>query len=167
MRVVKVMSNEIRIRKADSGDITVLVGFNQAMARETEAKDLNLSILTSGVQDLLKNDRHGFYLVAVDAREVDGEAIGSLMVTYEWSDWRNGVFWWIQSVYIKPEFRRQGVYRRLYEFVKELASADENVCGFRLYVERENRIAQRTYEQLGMRESHYVMYEELLGERSR
>lgn len=166
MRVDKAMSNEISIRQADSGDIAALVSFNQAMASETESKELDANVLTGGVLNLLRNKHHGFYLVAFDTGAGDGDAVGSLMVTYEWSDWRNGLFWWIQSVYIKPEFRRQGVYRRLYEFVKELASADKSVCGFRLYVEKENRIAQRTYEKLGMSESHYVMYEELLGKRS-
>lgn len=159
------MSNEINIRQADSVDVAALVGFNQAMASETEAKELDLNVLTAGVENLLKNKQHGFYLVAFDTRDTSAarwEAIGSLMVTYEWSDWRNGLFWWIQSVYIKPEFRKRGVYRRLYEFVKEMASVEGSVCGFRLYVEKENRIAQRTYEQLGMTETHYMMYEEVL-----
>jgi ribosomal protein S18 acetylase RimI-like enzyme len=84
------------------------------------------------------------------------------MITYEWSDWRDGLFWWVQSVYVKPEHRRRGVYTVLYEFVKALAAADPSVRGFRLYVERENAAAQRTYERLGMSESHYKMYEELL-----
>ena len=156
------MSNEISIRQADTSDIASLVSFNQAMASETEAKVLDVNVLTAGVQNLLKNPQHGFYLVAIDSSATSAHAIGSLMVTYEWSDWRNGLFWWIQSVYIKPEFRRRGVYRRLYEFVKDMASDEERVCGFRLYVEKENHTAQRTYEQLGMKESHYVMYEELM-----
>lgn len=78
------------------------------------------------------------------------------------SDWRDGLFWWIQSVYITQNFRRQGIYRRLYEFVKELARAEPDVCGFRLYVEKENRTAQLTYEQLGMSQTHYLMFEELV-----
>ena len=84
------------------------------------------------------------------------------MVTYEWSDWRNGLFWWIQSVYITQNFRRRGIYRRLYEFVKEMAQAESDVRGFRLYVEKENRTAQLTYERLGMAETHYLMFEELI-----
>jgi ribosomal protein S18 acetylase RimI-like enzyme len=155
------MNDEVRIRLGEEIDIGALVGFNQAMARETEAKELDESVLTAGVENLLKNKRFGFYVVAEAIGESSRQAVGSLMVTYEWSDWRNGLFWWIQSVYIKPEFRRRGIYRRLYDFVKEQATA-QDVCGFRLYVEKENRIAQRTYEQLGMSESHYVMYEELL-----
>jgi ribosomal protein S18 acetylase RimI-like enzyme len=156
------MDFEIRIRPGTATDIDSLVSFNQAMARETEAKELDIKVLTAGVETLLKNEQYGFYVVAEAVEESSIQAVGSLMVTFEWSDWRNGLFWWIQSVYIKPEFRRRGIYRRLYEFVKELATA-EDVCGFRLYVEKENRIAQRTYEKLGMSESHYVMYEELLG----
>lgn len=155
------MNDEVRIRLGEEIDIVALVSFNQAMARETEAKELDVSVLTAGVENLLENKRHGFYVVAEAIEESSRQPVGSLMVTYEWSDWRNGLFWWIQSVYIKPEFRRRGIYRRLYEFVKELATA-QDVCGFRLYVEKENRIAQRTYEQLGMSESHYAMYEELL-----
>jgi ribosomal protein S18 acetylase RimI-like enzyme len=154
------MNQEINIRFADAGDVGALVSFNQAMARETEAKQLDREVLAAGVEGLLKNEQYGFYVVAEQASAESPEAVGSLMVTYEWSDWRNGLFWWIQSVYIKPEFRRRGIYRQLYEFVKEMA-AEQGVCGFRLYVEKENRIAQQTYEQLGMTETHYLMFEEL------
>lgn len=154
------MTDDVRIRLGKAIDIDTLVSFNQAMARETEAKELDLRVLTAGVENLLENKQYGFYVVAEAVGESSPQAVGSLMVTYEWSDWRNGLFWWIQSVYIKPEFRRQGIYRRLYEFVKELATA-QDVCGFRLYVEKENQVAQQTYEQLGMSQSHYVMYEEL------
>jgi ribosomal protein S18 acetylase RimI-like enzyme len=121
---------------------------------------LAVETLTAGVRNLLRNDQYGFYVVA-EAADSAGrkEVVGSLMVTYEWSDWRDAVFWWIQSVYVAPESRRRGIYRRLYEFVKDLA-AQQNVCGFRLYVERENVAAQRTYERLGMTEAHYKMYEE-------
>lgn len=155
------MSDEFNIRLGEVRDIETLVDFNQSMARETEAKELDADVLRAGVDNLLKSDEQGFYVVAETSLTSSSEVVGSLMVTYEWSDWRNGNFWWIQSVYIKPEFRRRGIYRRLYEFVKELAE-DRNVCGFRLYVEKENRIAQQTYERLGMSESHYVMYEELM-----
>jgi ribosomal protein S18 acetylase RimI-like enzyme len=153
------MSDDVSIRPGDPRDIETLVEFNQSMARETEAKELDINILRAGVENLLKNNHQGFYVVAETGLTSGSEVVGSLMVTFEWSDWRNGNFWWIQSVYIKPEFRRRGIYRRLYEFVKGLAE-NQNVCGFRLYVEKENRIAQQTYEQLGMSESHYVMYEE-------
>ena len=152
------MNHEINIRLAAERDAGALVRFNQAMARETEALELELEILAAGVRNLLRHKEHGFYVIA---EEREAGAVGSLMVTYEWSDWRNGFFWWIQSVYVAPEFRRRGIYRRLYEFVKELAAKEESVRGFRLYVEKENRVAQRTYEQLGMTETHYLMFEEL------
>lgn len=155
------MSDEISIRFGDARDTNALVSFNRAMALETEAKELDLDLVTAGVENLIKTRQHGFYVVA-EVNTSPSVAIGSLMVTFEWSDWRNGLFWWIQSVYIKPEYRRRGIYRRLYQFVKTMASAEERVCGFRLYVEKENRAAQLTYEQLGMKESHYVMYEELI-----
>jgi ribosomal protein S18 acetylase RimI-like enzyme len=158
---------EINIRRADERDVDALVEFNRAMARETEAKELDAGILRAGVRGLLKEPRYGFYLVAErrasdDDKEATAEVVGSLMVTYEWSDWRDGLFWWVQSVYVSPSLRRRGVYRRLYRHVKELADGDASVRGFRLYVERENVVAQRTYEQLGMEETHYKLYEELL-----
>ncbi|HVF86888.1 MAG TPA: N-acetyltransferase [Pyrinomonadaceae bacterium] len=154
------MEHQINLRLAAGRDVDVLVSFNQAMARETEAKELAVETLTAGVRNLLRNDQYGFYVVA-EGTDAAGrkEVVGSLMITYEWSDWRDAVFWWIQSVYVVPEFRRRGVYRRLYDFVK-VRAAEGNICGFRLYVERENVAAQRTYERLGMTEAHYKMYEE-------
>ena len=133
-----------------------LAGFNAAMARETEERELSKDVVLSGVKGLMARPEHGFYMVA----EKEGVLVGSLMVTIEWSDWRNGFFWWIQSVYVRPEYRRQGVYRRLYEAVKTRSISRPDVCGFRLYVETENTIAQKTYEDLGMREISYKMYEE-------
>lgn len=160
---MKPMNREWSLRLAEARDAQTLVEFNRAMASETEAKDLAPDVLAAGVSNLLENPRHGFYVVAEyhGAPETQGEVVASLMVTYEWSDWRNGLFWWIQSVYVKPEFRRQGIYRRLYEFVKSRAANEPDVRGFRLYVEKENRIAQQTYERLGMTETHYKMFEEL------
>ena len=143
------------IRKANQADITTIADFNIKMALETENKILPEEIITKGVESLIKNKHLGYYLMA----EVDGKIAGSLMVTTEWSDWRNGLFWWIQSVYVIEEFRRQGIYSALYKHVKEL-SETENVCGFRLYVEKENIAAQKTYENLGMVQTHYYMYEE-------
>jgi ribosomal protein S18 acetylase RimI-like enzyme len=141
---------------AEKCDLASLVKFNQLMAWETEQKTLDESVLCKGVAALIADHNKGFYLVA----EQDNNVVGSLMVTTEWSDWRNGVFWWVQSVYISPDFRRQGVYAQLYAEVKTLAEQQQNVCGFRLYVEKENLIAQKTYESLGMEQSHYLMYEE-------
>ena len=127
------------------------------MARETESKELVVEVVSAGVSALLARPELGFYLVA----EQHGEVVGSLMVTTEWSDWRNRTFWWIQSVYVLPGARRQGIYRRLYEFVKLEAEKQQGVCGFRLYVERENIPAQKTYRSLGMTETRYKVYEEL------
>lgn len=146
----------MQIRMAGIDDIDTLVNFNQQMAMETENKVLNNIILKKGVSRLIEDQNKGFYLVA----EKDNEVLGSLMVTTEWSDWRNGVFWWIQSVYVAPAFRRQGIYAKLYTQVKLLAGEEEKVCGFRLYVEKENIIAQQAYKTLGMSESHYLMFEE-------
>ena len=143
------------IRKATLDDLNAIVEFNQAMAEETEGKKLDSNTITAGVKGLLGNAQRGFYLVA----EADGVITGSLMVTYEWSDWRNADFWWIQSVYIVPEYRRKGVYSALYKKVQFLAEAADDVCGYRLYVEKENLAAQSTYEALGMAETHYLMYE--------
>ena len=142
-------------RKAQVSDINALVNFNQLMAKETEDMELDSDILTLGVSNLINDVSKGFYLVA----EVESQVVGSLMVTTEWSDWRNSEFWWIQSVYIVPKFRRKGLYSALYNEVKSLGDKAQNVCGYRLYVERENRVAQRTYEALDMHESHYLMYE--------
>jgi GNAT superfamily N-acetyltransferase len=148
----------MNIRAANFEDADSLVEFNQAMALETEAKQLDTKILQSGVEAVLRDQSKGFYAVA----ENDGKIVGGLMVTFEWSDWRNGWFWWIQSVYILPEFREKRIYRRLYDFVKQNAEQKKDVCGFRLYVERENINAQKVYEKCGMEASHYLMYEEMI-----
>lgn len=145
-----------RIRTASPGDAAALISFNQAMALETEGKQLEAKKITSGVEAVFADEKKGFYVVA----ESEDKIVGGLMVTYEWSDWRNKWFWWIQSVYILPETRGQKLYSRMYEFVKQQAAEAGNVCGFRLYVETENVHAQKVYEALGMASSHYLMYEE-------
>ena len=145
----------MNFRKAILSDRDAIVAFNQAMAMETENKTLPDDKIIPGVTAVLEDDNKGFYLVA----EHDNRIVGSLMVTYEWSDWRNGTFYWIQSVYVIPEFRRQGVYSGLYKAVMDIANRRKDVCGYRLYVEKENVIAQKTYEKLGMHESYYLMYE--------
>ena len=150
------MSQEIVIRRAEPGDVAVLAEFNRAAARETEDKELIPEIVSSGVRTLIENPNLGFYVVA----ERRGEILGSLMITVEWSDWRNGAFWWIQSVYVRTDCRRQGVYRRLYQHVQSLAEQDQ-VCGFRLYADRENTTAQQTYKSVGMKETRYMMFEDL------
>ncbi len=148
------------IRKAQPAEASTLVDFNQQMAFETEGKHLDSETLAKGVNAVFADERKGFYVVAED----DGKVVGGLMVTFEWSDWRNAWFWWIQSVYIVPNSRGKGIYRLLYDFVKTHARAEGNVCGFRLYVERENHNAQKVYERLGMRQPGYLMYEANINE---
>jgi len=146
----------MKTRTAESFDIPSLVDFNQKMALETEGKRLDTATLTAGVRAVFSDANKGFYVVAEDA----GSIVGGLLVTFEWSDWRNKWFWWIQSVYIVPEARGRGIYRLLYDHVKAEAAKNANVCGFRLYVERENVHAQRVYEKVGMENTVYFMYEE-------
>jgi GNAT superfamily N-acetyltransferase len=142
------------IRAATLGDIPALLAWNTAMAWETEHKRLDPALLERGIAGVFEQSRRGFYLIA----EREGVAVGSLLVTYEWSDWRCGDFWWIQSVYVAPDARRGGVFRALYAEVERLARSARAV-GLRLYVETENRRAQATYADLGMQECHYLMYE--------
>ena len=150
-------NQQINIRIAKAEDAPAMVEFNQAMALETEGKQLETETLRKGVEAVFADEKKGFYVVAENS---EGKIIGGLMITFEWSDWRNGWFWWIQSVYILPEGRGKRIYSRLYDFVKEKAANQGNVCGFRLYVERENTHAQKVYESVGMNQPHYLMYEE-------
>ena len=143
------------IRLATEADTNPLVEFNQAMALETEGKHLDAETLRPGVSAVFGDPNKGFYVVAED----DGGIVAGLMVTFEWSDWRNGWFWWIQSVYTRPKSRGKGVYRRLYAFVKSKAKG-QKCLRFRLYVEKENERAQKVYEKLGMEQTYYLMYEE-------
>lgn len=142
------------IREATPGDLATLADFNQAMARETEARELDRATLEAGIASLLADSTKGFYLVA----EAGGEIVGQLMVTYEWSDWRNASFWWIQSVHVAQAHRRTGVYTALHREVERRARA-AGACGLRLYVERDNARAQATYRHLGMVRSRYDLFE--------
>ncbi len=153
----------LQVRLAVPEDVPELVAFNQAMALETEGKALEDGVINAGVLRVFEEPTHGFYVVAEGANSV----VGTLMVTKEWSDWRNGVFWWIQSVYVLPEYRKCGIYRSMYCFVQKQADTNPEVCGFRLYVEKNNLVAQKTYQTLGMEETHYRMYEEELKRPSR
>ena len=129
------------------------------MAWETERKRLDPTKSTPGVAAVLERPELGRYFVAEVADGGPPEVIGQLMITYEWSDWRNGLFWWIQSVYVREDARSRGVFRALYEHVEKLARADAGSCGLRLYVEHANDRAQRVYRKLGMQPSDYVFYE--------
>ncbi len=145
----------IRLARADDAD--AITDFNLRMAHETEGKRLRPEVLGAGVRRMLAEAGMGFYLVA----EAEGEAVASLMVTTEWSDWRNGRFWWIQSLYVVPAWRCRGVFRALYAEVKALAVRQGDVCGFRLYVEQDNARAFATYRSLGMDDTDYRIMEEL------
>lgn len=143
------------IRPGRIDDLNVIVGYNNAIAVETEHRQLDLPTLTKGVEALLKDPSKGRYFVA----EEKGELIGQTMFTFEWSDWRNGMFWWIQSVYVRPDKRGAGVFSALYRHIEQLAKQEGGVCGLRLYAEEENVRAQRTYEKLGMVKTGYRVFE--------
>ena len=151
------------LRKASNpGDAEILAEHNCAMAMETESKALNFGVVKRGVLGLLQRPEYGFYLVAEMETSEGRDVAATLMVTYEWSDWRNGLFWWIQSVYVKSDYRRQGVYRAMYEYLQtESKQSEIPVCGFRLYVETQNFAAQKTYADCGMGECDYLMFEQL------
>lgn len=147
----------VTIRPAKATDIDVICDFNNLIARETEHKELDLAILRPGVAAVLADASKGLYFVAEGER---GAIVGQLGITFEWSDWRNGNFWWIQSVYVAKAARRHGVFRALYEHVITAAKEDSDVIGVRLYVERENKIAQATYQKMGMVMTGYQVMEE-------
>jgi ribosomal protein S18 acetylase RimI-like enzyme len=151
---------ELILRRATRADAEVIARHNQALAWESEREKLSPDTAIRGVQAVLEDPHKGFYLVA----ETVGRIIGQLLITYEWSDWRNKTFWWIQSVYVRPEYRRQGIFRRLYREIGRLALAEGQVAGFRLYVAQTNRSAQATYRRLGMAAAKYVLFEENLSE---
>ncbi len=145
----------ISIRPAALADVRRITEFNALMAKETENLDLDFARLHAGVEAVLRDPTKGIYYVA----DIDGTAVGQLLITYEWSDWRNGNFWWIQSVYVQKDFRSKGVFKSLFEHVRSLANKEKNVCGLRLYVEKHNSQAQETYKRLEMKKTHYEMYE--------
>jgi ribosomal protein S18 acetylase RimI-like enzyme len=146
---------EMKVRAARPTDLDTIASFNVAMALEAEHKHLDPSTVRSGVAAALGDDAKGRYFIA----EQDGVILGQLMITYEWSDWRNGTFWWIQSVYVRPEARRRGVFRALFSQLEERARDEPGVCGIRLYVEDENARAQRTYASCGMSDAAYRVME--------
>ena len=145
----------LTIRLATPADLDFLADANAAMAVETESKQLDRAVLERGIRAVFDEPRRGVYHIA----ERDGVRAGCLLVTYEWSDWRCGDWWWIQSVYVTPEARRHGVFRALYAHLETAARATEGVVGLRLYVEWENTRAQQTYASLGMSQLHYHMYQ--------
>lgn len=152
------MIDSVTVRTATEDDAETLAQFNEAMAEETEDKILDSETVRNGVHTLFEHPSRGFYLVAVREETI----VGSLMITTEWSDWRNGLFWWIQSVYVRPDARRTGVYTALHRAVRSRAVDAEDVCGLRLYVDAQNADARETYEALGMTQTSYRLYEEML-----
>jgi GNAT superfamily N-acetyltransferase len=144
----------ISIRKARPEDAHVIIDFQQKMAWETEGMTLPTEIVTKGVNAVFSNPVLGQYWVA----EEENMVVASLLITYEWSDWRNANVWWFQSVYVLPSHRRKGIFRSMYEQIRSEAEND-SVAGLRLYVETNNTRAQKTYEALGMKREHYSMYE--------
>lgn len=149
-------TSEPRVRPAVPADRDVLVEFACAMARETEHRELDVATVRAGVEAVLADPARGRVFLV----EHDGRPVATLMLTHEWSEWRNGFLWWIQSVYVAPQHRRRGFYRMLHEHVRALARETPDVCGLRLYVERDNRTAQATYRRVGMEETAYLVYEE-------
>jgi len=146
----------ITIRRATVADADRIVAFNTALASESEGKTLDAQTVTAGVREALADPSRSLYFLA----EVEGEVVGQTMVTFEWSDWRNAFFWWIQSVYVDSRFRRRGVFRALHDHVRREARSRPDVCGLRLYVHHDNHRAMKTYTQLGMPQSDYFLCEE-------
>ena len=143
------------IRRATPDDKNVVVEFNRLLAEESEGKALDLALLRAGVAAGLADPHKALYFVA----EEDGRLLGQLMLTTEWSDWRNGWFWWVQSVYVRPEARRRGVFRALFEHVRQAAVLEPDVIGLRLYVDGDNRVARQTYTRVGLEPTGYLLLE--------
>jgi len=144
----------ITVRKANPADAASIIDFQLKMAWETEMIKLNRETVTKGVSTVLADSTKGQYYVS----ESESKVIASLLITFEWSDWRNCNVWWFQSVYVIPEFRRQGVFSKMYTYIKNL-SVEQGIAGLRLYVETRNLNARKTYESLGMTSEHYSFYE--------
>jgi GNAT superfamily N-acetyltransferase len=157
------MLGAMKTRKARLADIAIIAAFNSQLAWETEKLKLDAKTIRCGVRAVLKDTSKGTYFVA----EHDGPVIGQLLITYEWSDWRNGNFWWIQSVYVAAEHRKSGVFRALFTHVQNLATSRRDVCGLRLYVEQNNNRAQHTYAKLGMTKTHYEVFKTDLRRKSK
>ena len=152
----------ISTRDAIRADIERIAEFQQAMAIETEGRTLDTSTIRQGITAVFDDPQKGFYIVAAASADDDGapqQVVGSLLMTYEWSDWNNATHWWIQSVYVDAAWRRRGVYRTMYDHILTMTNGRSDICSIRLYVERANTIAQQTYNNLGMRHSHYDLYE--------
>lgn len=149
--------SDFHIRLAEPRDLESLVTYNMALASETEDRQLERSLLQSGVESILADSTKGFYVVM--EHRPTGEMIGQLLITFEWSDWRNAVFWWLQSVYVHKDWRRKGVFKTLYDYVLAEGKRRGNVAGIRLYVEQDNAVAQQVYTQAGLSAVPYKVFE--------
>ncbi len=147
----------MQIRQAVSTDVDTIAHFNIALCRETEGRELDPVTVAHGVSRFVNESKRGKYFVAV----IDDQIVGQAAHTFEWSDWRNGELWWIQSVYVHPDFRGRGVFRALFLHIEKLGAADVDCCGIRLYMERENETARASYRRLGFHETGYVVFERL------
>lgn len=151
--------HRLNVRLARIEDAATIVSFSAAMALETEGRHLDCGRLHNGTMALLNSPDRGFFMVAELEQADDRQLVGQLMITFEWSDWRNGPFWWIQSVYVAPAWRRQSVFRRMHQTVMATAKTNPNVCGIRLYVEENNSVAQAVYRKVGLTPSSYAIFE--------
>ena len=152
--------DQLNVRLAKPEDATIIESFSAAMALETEGRHLDRDRLHDGTIALLNSPDRGFFMVAELEQTADRTLVGQLMITFEWSDWRNGMFWWIQSVYVAPQWRRKGVYSQMHTEVLQLARTKKEVCGVRLYVDERNNIAQTVYSRVGLSLSRYKVLEE-------
>ena len=156
-RNVSGMRLEVRVRKAKLEDTDRMTDFNVRMADETECKKIDVNIVRQGIISVIDDPSKGFYLVA--EKDGDSEIVGQLLVTFEWSDWRNKYFWWIQSVYVDPRFRRKKVFSQLYRTLDGLAISNKDICGFRLYLDKQNESAKKVYKSMGFKKTSYEVYE--------
>lgn len=147
--------NDLQIQPATISDISAIAQFNIDLAFETESIQLADDIVFEGVKTVIENPEHGFYLIARN----QSSPVASLLITYEWSDWRNGQIWWIQSVFVIDEWRRLGVFNMLYQEISKKANKAKHVCGIRLYVDNYNNAAKEVYRRIGMRETNYRLFE--------
>ena len=146
---------DFNVRQAVPADVDTLIEFNRTMAAETEGRALEPGVVAAGVRAVLGHPNRGRYFVA----EHQGRVRGMAMITYEWSDWHNAWFWWLQSVYVRPEWRRRGVFAALYDHITRAARRRGDVCGIRLYVDQDNTSAIKTYNKLGIAGGRYVVHE--------
>ena len=147
----------ITIKNANEQDIKTITDFQLKMAFETEKLVLNPEIVIKGVNSVFNNPNNGRYFIA----EQDSQVVASLLITHEWSDWRNAQVWWIQSVYVKAEFRKKGIFKKMYQHISELVKNSRNLAGIRLYVDRTNSNARKVYEKIGMNGEHYQLFEDM------